>query len=319
MDVGDGATRSRPARRGAPAPDFFIFGAERSGTTLLSALLSAHPDVHVVNDSGLFRALNDVGPRTVVADVERIAARIHPTARTLYQRQRCHLMAPDAPLPARTPFAVIDRLNRRYRCRVELGHPTLVPRQVMEPLHGIAPTTRFLVAALWYSLLQSEGVQADVVGEKTPSHLHLAHWLRHAYPEAKAIALVRHPITNVAAILRRAYARNLEHALAIYLSYHDPRYDAIYDNALLVRYEDLIARPHEQLARIFAFLEVDSSTVVDRPASGSRSHYVGDRIDPERDRRLLAAVDQASASHIRARCRRPLRRYYPSLQDVIAS
>ncbi len=99
----------------------FLVGFPRSGTTLLDRMLSAHPDIEVLEEKSLFSALhqdwNQAGTLEALADVD--AAQIR-TAREIYRREMSrHRLQPERSL-------VIDKLplNLAYLFLIHRLFPT---------------------------------------------------------------------------------------------------------------------------------------------------------------------------------------------------
>ena len=96
-----------------------------------------------------------------------------------------------------------------------------------------------------------------VLLEKSPPNLIRMRFLRALFPCAKFIVVVRHPIAVSLATrrMRRAGMKTLlEHWLAGHR--HLVEDATRVDDVALIRYEDLMADPHGELDRIFAFLSL---------------------------------------------------------------
>lgn len=73
--------------------------------------------------------------------------------------------------------------------------------------------------------------------QRRPENVYLSDWIANSYPHAHAVALIREPLTNIAAIRKRRYAHRLPAALALYNS----TYGAAFHR--------LVAKSRTQLAR----------------------------------------------------------------------
>lgn len=206
-----------------PRHPVFVVGMPRSGTTLLSSLLDAHPDLVIAPETHYFTRCWTGGP---VQD------------------------------PAHA-LEMLDRLFRQPGVR-DMGLSEREKTTIRDEVRGMSAPTH---GALLRTVLETyaERSSASAWGEKTPDHLRFVPEMARQFPEAVFLALVRDP-RDVALSLRslpwsrstlpeqawtwRSYAARIE------------RYHADYEDRFLhLRYEDLITNPEEQLRRMCAFLE----------------------------------------------------------------
>ena len=200
----------------------FVVGMPRSGTTLLSAMLDAHPQIAISPETHFF----SLGEFDVEA---RNATDLQAALNFLLQQPGVQ----DMELTQEEIEAIRDRVHAADDAR--------------------PPTV------LW-ALLQTYASRFDVEawGEKTPDHLRAVPSIAQYDPEAVFIAIVRDPrdvclsLRNMpwdrgslpeAAWTWRHYARLTE-------QYRETFPDRFYE----VRYEDLLATPEEVLEGICAFL-----------------------------------------------------------------
>src|SRR5688572_203875 len=101
------------------SPDFFIFGCERSGTTLLCALLSEHREICVVNDSFVYNVLNGRGWPRKVQLVYKALSRATGSPLLLSKAESSHLPPASAPVPPRLIGEYVAALAARYNRRAE--------------------------------------------------------------------------------------------------------------------------------------------------------------------------------------------------------
>jgi hypothetical protein len=299
-------------------PEFFVFGVKRSGTTLLSALLTEHPDVCVVNDSGIYRAFN----RSVMPVRQRILSKALAkggrSSRSFARAEASHLPSGSS----RVTLADVDRyfmaLMDRYRPRNSGGwmvpyaarldfSPMLAPAR-----EGTLSLQQMFEMAYW-QLVPDDQKGKRLFGEKTPNHLYLCDWIARNNPDARMVTLVREPITNVAAIYKRDYAGNLTTAISMYLSFYIRQFDMLYEGhgrSLVIRYEDLIRRPEMVLTRVYRHLGVEAIPVKGDFNYGIRTSYVGGEIDTDRDRKLRELLDPRQREMVGRRCRMVYERFY---------
>jgi len=222
--------------------------------------------------------------------------------------------------------AFLARLEMRYRMtqsKGESGDFLRQYRQALQPDIYLAKVAagdlslRALLDQVYCDLLSEEQQAKPILGEKTPRHFYCAPWIQHLYPDAKLITLVRNPLANVASLHERM-SRDLPGAIAKYRSYHAGPCTDFYGTAhsLVVRYEDLIYETEDCLERIGEYLGL--STEFDgEVGSSSRSGYIGEAIDPDRDRRRMAYFSAAQRQRVLAECRDIIDRHYPDLERYL--
>jgi hypothetical protein len=296
-------------------PSLFIFGNERSGTTLLSALLSEHPSIGVLNDTQIYRTYNDLCTPMVERVVRKgLAWKTHQ--RRLFARKDAdRLPMMDTPIDENDVIRFYRALAVRYsRVPDQLRYFALLdPR----PSFNVAGTGALTLGKLFenvYTQLVPKAYRDRAVrGEKSPEHLYISDGLRRTYPEARLLSLIRHPVPHVASLVKRRVAPSLSAAISMHLSGYDPRFEFLYDgsSALLVRYEDLVHHTSAELKRIHSYLDVEQSEAPATFDYYDRSSYIGSTIDPQRDRALRQSLDHEQRALVRARCKTVLDRFYP--------
>jgi hypothetical protein len=314
-------------------PAFLIFGAERSGTTLLAFLLSGQPDTFVVNDSFVYDQLVEWD---LLRDPERAAA---PGMRAI------RLAAALAPELARELAAGRGSLRARYHAARARRLERLPPDRILAPAevaawqaflraryrlsltHGranflndyagaLAPVTQpqrvdALLAATLSALARRYGAgEGATLGEKTPLHTRYASAILRFDPRARAILLVREPAANIGSLLR--HTRDLPRAIEIYAGYarhflalkDDPR-------VLVLRHEDVAARPPEAIARALAFIDPRLRFDPDcRVNAYTKEEYTGSAVDTARARAGGAVLGAADRERIRRRFRAVYAAFY---------
>jgi hypothetical protein len=215
------------ARTMADGP-IFVVGVARSGTTLLSAMLSAHSHL-------------DCGPES------RFFARL----RHLDGRSRARLEDPSAwPGPAVDFIATLSNQ----------GHPVvglfgLTLEDVRTYLADRPPS----VAAMLESLTVLHARRAGKVRwiEKTPRHLLMTATLWRLWPTARVVRIVRDPRDVALSLAGLPFAKESVVGNLVRIDQDDRRSrDAIAADgrAMTLRYEDLVTEPERELRRICDFV-----------------------------------------------------------------
>jgi hypothetical protein len=134
-----------------------------------------------------------------------------------------------------------------------------------DAIHTIKRETEWFLHGQDFSTeLRQEREQAIAAGkrcllEKTPRHVYRYAEITAAFPNAKFVIMTREPKDVVASIKNRS--GNFDAALQRWLRDNQQALRiAEHPNAILVRYEDLVAQPHETLKHICGFLGVNYSS-----------------------------------------------------------
>lgn len=206
-----------------PRHPVFVVGMPRSGTTLLSSLLDAHPDLAVAPETHYFTRCWTGGRIDGWADVERMLARLD-------RQPGVHDMA----LSEAEWAAIRERL-----------------RALDTPTHG----------DILRALLDTYAARSDAPawGEKTPDHLRTVPEMARQFPDAVFLAIIRDPRDVVLSLRNLPWSRSTlpEQAwtwrryTARIARYHEDYEDRFFS----LRYEALIAEPEETLRDVCAFLE----------------------------------------------------------------
>ena len=207
--------------------DFFIIGAQRSGTTLLRLMLNAHPRVAVPEEGTFWIPL-----------------------------LRRHRSRPNAPIPPGLKASYMRYLERNVQFR-NWGLPLdAVPtgRDVSAP--------EFMAS---FYRVYAAGRGKAIVGDKTPRFFDKVGDLNTFYPTARFIHIVRDGRDTYASQRRMGYRANPAVAALEWRCKVDwaRRQLAALDpsRSRELRYEDLVARPEECMQDICALLglEYDSA------------------------------------------------------------
>ena len=206
---------------------FFFIGSGRCGSTLLRAILQAHPDVHIPPENALVFALRSYRrfsrlPWSVLLRIVLTEFEFHPQW-DMFQLPLAPLFRELAPWPRerRNLAAVLDAL---YRAHAKAYKPS---------------------AIRW--------------GDKTPAaNTFLLPTLEAVFPDLRAIHLVRDGRDVVASFTKlaphsfSAWARHWVQSVQAARSF-GARHPA---QCLEIRYEDLVSAPERTLRSVTAFLDL---------------------------------------------------------------
>jgi len=233
-----------------PKPPFFIVGSGRSGTTLLQALIDAHPNLAIPPESHLY---------------DRIAPVFDTYGDLTLQSNRLHFIA--------------DLLADAYikQWRLDVTPEEIEARVIRGDRVGV-------IDALFWLYAKRHGARRW--GDKTPDHIRCLDAIRADFPDAKLIHLVRDGRDRAEARRRMIWgpstpfgmAREWRDEVMLWKVFCDKHGT---DGTLVVRYEDLVREPRETMKRIFEFLDepyVDTvssyaSTPLTRTLSTTQSEW----------------------------------------------
>jgi hypothetical protein len=265
----------------------FLVGCPRSGTTLLSVLLHAHPRIAMPPETRFllpaYRKRFEYGDLAVEANRRRLAT---------------DLTAP----PGKFRDLQLDRA------------------EVIERIVAAPPTLGSAAGTIWREFARSRGKQRW--GEKRPAYWRDMGLILRLFPEAQVIHLVRDGRACVASLKRvNWWTRGTVGATSSWvladaeLRRVGRRLPA--DSYHRLRYEDLLADPRAELTRLCAFLgeEFDEAMLDHTEAAGdivpSRKKW-HDRtrgaLDPQRIEAWRAELTPEEIGLFEAVARRPLRR-----------
>lgn len=305
--------------RSVRSPDFFVFGCERSGTTLLSALLSEHPEICVVNDSFVYNVLNNQGLARKIQLSYKALSRLTSSLSLLSRAESSHLAPIDRALSPEQAERFLNALLARYRRRTD-GNWLIQYAERLEQdgseLFRHVKTYRDLLDTVLSDLVPEDQRHKQLLGEKTPIHSHMQRWIRTSYPAAQSIVLLRHPITNVAAIVKRRQSSNgLRQSIDVYRSYYEVALSELLrgrdPSVTIIRYEDLVRSPKDTLKSLTKTLGASEGPVADTFHYYVKQSYVGDRIEPSRDRELRGLLNEYQQQQVLNDCQKIVERFYP--------
>ncbi len=282
-----------------PAP-IFIVGSPRSGTTLLAAMVGAHPEV-------------DCGPET------RLLAQLE-------DRDLGALLDP-AGWPERAADYVLGLALKESPVHELFG---VDPETVRAYLAGRSPSVAALLESLTVPRALAHGKARWA--EKTPRHAEAAETIRREWPDATIVRVVRDPRDVALSMQKVPFARDtLTAALgdieamerqADLLLRADPR-------TVTIRYEDLLADPEATLRTVgdAAGLAWDPAMLERRAdaASIAAPHEwwkakAGEPLDPSRIGVWRREMDPAAARYAAIHLRDHLRAHgYEGAEDPVAT
>ena len=211
---------SRTTSRKTP---FFIFGCPRSGTSLLSRMLGAHPNLAIPDESHLYNNIYPLVARYGDLTMEPVRARL---ISEILKTEHIKTWTP--------ALSVSDTLSRLET----------------HDFHGIVD-----------GLLRSWAATVGKArwGEKTPQHTLCWRTILSGFSNAQVIHLVRDGRDVMLSYRSAFFGPKHVYPLALrwreYLTAADEASAAVGDGRFLqVRYEDLVTTPERELRRICAFL-----------------------------------------------------------------
>lgn len=205
-----------------PRP-FFIFGCPRSGTSLLTRMLDAHPNLAIPYESHFYNWAYPLVQR--YCDLRNPSTRAG-VVREMLRTDPMTMWSP--PLSAEETLAAIPRPD----------------------LHG-------LFEGLMQAWTRRQGKSRW--GEKTPPHTLLWRTIHAGFPDLQVIHLVRDgrdvALSHKAAPFGPKHVYQAARRWVTYLSAAEEAQATLGEGAFLtVRYEDLLAEPEPELRRICTFL-----------------------------------------------------------------
>ena len=303
-------------------PSFHIYACPRSGSTLLSALLSQNDDVFVLNDALLYYQYVFSRPgRLIRKSIGRLAGNYSPVI----------LPDPHRPVSSRKVRNYIRTLRDHYFAPWGRRENFPGTKYYYDILSGLDVSRTFkseyvnlrdLFDDVYRELLPEHGKKKRILGYKSPVQVMLFDWLLAMYPEHKAVCLIRHPVTNIAAIYKRRRSMNEQKAADASLDFAIRRYmrhtnlildiAISYPHSLVVRYEDILEDSDAAIRLVLDFLGTKKGGAVDKIDYYIRGDYVGHSIDPERDQKLRGLLTERQVATVERKARRVIDQFYAS-------
>jgi hypothetical protein len=227
----------------SPPRPVFIVGNKRSGSTLLVNMLNEHPEVCVTHESDIIW--------------------------TLYQ---CRLGIPQSfrSFPLDAPRGMEALLDSYGSVLNELLRPLPSAQRLTEAFFDVQRRVIEQGTAVHVPLKKAEGLAW--IGDKKPlqhASPEIRDFILSLFPDAHFVHIIRHPAAVVAskqeaartwAIVPRHWKGDATSILEQWRLQEDLVLDmkaSFPDRTHTVRLEDLCDRPAEQMARLFAFLDLE--------------------------------------------------------------
>lgn len=261
-----------------PADDspIFIVGVPRSGTTLLAAMLGAHPQIACGPETDFFHFIRQADPAWLLD-------------------------------PSDWPQRAVDFMFSWIQARGKAAVPEIYEHS-RQSLHAALTGKTPSIHALLDALLQPYAARRNKsrVAEKTPRHMLYLDDIRRHYPNAPIIKIVRDPRDVALSILKAGWswaARDLVSGLLMWrdLERTSRPFFETDSGSLTLRYEDLLAHPRQELERICKFAGMDySDDMLDTRRSYNSVNSieepwkkkVGEPLDPSRAFSWKGKLDQ---------------------------
>jgi hypothetical protein len=197
-------------------PPFFILGASRSGTTLLSAILDSHSRIAVYIESHYYPFFRP--------DLHRYG--------DLGQRDNLRRFVSD--------------VREVMRTKPGMNPPTT--QQFLDAL--VAPTFEGVFATMLQLYARQKGKLKS--GEKTPGHHAYLGEILENFPESPVIFVMRDPRDAVPS-MRQAFGTSLKRAISEWNDAFES-YQRASGSVHLVRYEEFVGKPAEHSAALCALV-----------------------------------------------------------------
>lgn len=215
---------------------FFIFGMPRSGTTLLAQCISAHNDIIIPHETDFIIPMAFILDRVSDQDIGR---------------------------------ELIYKLIVNSK-----AHSSLAEFIDQQAIHNAVYSSDYHAAALLQSLYDeiASAASAKIAGDKSPNDLNFLRMLVKTgglASNTKVIHIVRDVRDVMVSLQKTGWASDLDSYFPRFWSNQNLYLNCIrkHDEStyLLVRYEDFVNQPVEQLANAFRFLDVAPNEAVLSP------------------------------------------------------
>jgi hypothetical protein len=228
-------------------PPIFVVGVGRSGTTLLSAMMSAHSRLSCGPETHFFRRLAEVDARALCA------AATWPGPAADFIRSITHTgFVTDARKP----------LTEKYR---------LDPGSIEKYLRGKEPTMANVLGSVTEQFMIAKGKARWI--EKTPGHILYLREIRSYFPQSPIVRIVRDPRDVSLSLMKVPWGVQSFIEGILFWEQLDRQSRAFFgDDArcYTLRFEDLVTSPVETLEKLCGFLgETFEPGMLDTSATGA--------------------------------------------------
>ncbi len=208
------------------APPIFVVGVPRSGTTLLSAMLAAHPRLVCGPETHFFDQL------------------VHVDARGICRR-------------AGWPKDAIDYIYSIKHVGESIpANYGLTREELTEALARRKPSIPAILSGMMELYMDRVGKRRWI--EKTPDHLPYVARIRRYYPDSPIVRIVRDPRDVAASLLAVWWGPgSLLKAIDVWRTFDDrsARFFEVDSRCHTLRYEDLVLEPEPTLRELCRFLD----------------------------------------------------------------
>lgn len=220
----------------SPNVPVLIGGSPSSGSTLLSVILDAHPDIVCGPEIGLLAHSS-----LYAKDFPRFAQGLKALLeKNQWQKNDALFNLSNG----YCPYALVDEGNLAF-----YGHTLLTIKSLLTD----AKSFEEFVEGLFGNIQERTG--KSIIAEKTPSNLYAFDAYLERFANGRVIYLVRDPRAVIASLLRRGFG--LRRAISVWLleAAICERFNE-HPRVMRVRYEDLVLSTEDALRKISDFLEV---------------------------------------------------------------
>ena len=231
----------------------FIGGFMKSGTTLITELLDGHPDLCVLPGDTQYIKKRQQLSSINFADSANACMRIlvNPTSKPPFWFFGENV----------EPYRLFLAYFRKYLDQTNHDYLVCFMLSMTSTLQHNTPTFQ---PRYWV--------------EKTPGNEKNLDEIRHLYPAAKFIHLVRDPLQNIASLQKLVAHRQWQPSAEDHAYSMNRRFAKIPDNQatwgnnyLVLRYEDLVKRPQVTMQNVARFLQIDFTDTLLTPTNNRKN------------------------------------------------
>mgnify|MGYP000256499714 CR=1 FL=1 len=214
----------------------FIVGVQRSGTTLLSAMLAAHSRMSCGPETHFFQRL----------EAENIAELIDPENWPKNAKKFISSISFTNYISNNPPrISILEKYH-------------LTEYQIEEYLNKQRPAIDSLLCSVVEPYMQSLGKSRWV--EKTPDHIQYLDKIRKYFPDSPIIRIIRDPRDVSLSLMKVPWGAKTYYEAICYWKFLDDISYKFFDvdqNSYTLRYEDLLENPERELRKLCSFLDED--------------------------------------------------------------